>query len=285
MNGRRCCLKLHCRSQNSIGRTCIWSSVHSGSRARRCPSITSPSTWMSLMVPVALHRFSVGIGQGQISGDIWLTPRTSEAVQAGADIDFERVDVSRLLWASRGYQGNGALNGAMHVDGTGRSIADILAGADGDTSLWMMGGDLSSLLVDLAGLRLGSALVASLNGQPTTKVECFVADLALRRGILSTRTLRLQTEDTVTEGTGVVDLRNERVDIRLRTQSKHVTIGVVPAPLRITGSLKELQAGPDPATPAGRGGLAGALAALPTVQLGVGDARDCQSVVRQIRKG
>ena len=267
-----------------------WANVHLAFRAQRIQSASMPFDNFSVNMDVvdgnvALHQFSVGIGQGQISGDIWLTPRTNEAMQARADVDFERADVSRLLWASRGYRGNGALNGAMHVDGTGRSIADIVAGADGDTSLWMMGGDLSSLLVDLAGLRLGSALVASLNGKPTTKVECFVADLALRRGILSTRTLRLETEDSVTEGTGVVDLRNERVDIRLRTQSKHLTIGVVPAPLLITGSLKDLQAGPDPATPAGRGGLAGALAALPTVQLGVGDTWDCQSVVRQIRKG
>src|SRR6202044_1444999 len=108
------------------------------------------------------------------------------------------------------YRGNGALNGLVHMEGTGHSIAEILGDADGAVSLWMLGGDLSSLLVDLAGLSLGSALVSSLNSSPTTNVECFIADFALRRGILSTRTLLLETADAVTDGTGTVDLRNEQ---------------------------------------------------------------------------
>jgi hypothetical protein len=62
----------------------------------------------------------------------------------------------------------------------------------------------------------------------------------------------------------------------------HTTL---PAPLLISGTLKEPPAAPDPATPAGRGGLAGALAALPTVQLGVGDAPHCKSLLSQVRKG
>jgi hypothetical protein len=50
--------------------------------------------------------------------------------------------------------------------------------------------------VDLAGLRLGSALLSSLGGGAARAgVECFVADLALRRGVLSTRALLLETED------------------------------------------------------------------------------------------
>jgi hypothetical protein len=143
----------------------------------------------------------------------------------------------------------------------------------------MLGGDLSSLLVDLAGLRLGSALLSTLSGSPTTKVDCFLADLALRRGILSTRKLLLETADAVTEGRGAVDLRQERVEIGLRTQSRHLTVGVLPAPLLISGTLKEPRA-----TPVREGGLAGALAALPTIQLGLADAPRCKGLLSQARK-
>jgi uncharacterized protein involved in outer membrane biogenesis len=263
--------------------------VHLTFHAQRIQGASMPFDNLAVDLDVvdgamALHPLSFGVGQGRIAGDIWLTPRADEALQARADIHFERVDVSRLLRASGSFQGNGALNGTVRVDGIGRSIAEILAKADGAASLWMLGGDLSSLLVDLAGLRLGSALLSSLKGSPTTSVECFVADLALRRGVLSTRTLLLETADAVTEGTGAVDLGQERVEVRLRTQSKHLTIGKLPAPLLIMGTLKEPRAAPDPATPAGRGGLAGALAALPTVQLGVGDAPHCQSLLSQVRK-
>jgi AsmA family protein len=266
-----------------------WTDVHLAFRAQRVQGALMPFDNLVLGMDVvdgvvAVHQLSFGIGQGRLSGDIRLTPRVDETLEAHANIRFEQVDVARLLWASGGYQGNGALNGTVRVDGTGRSIAEILAGADGAASLWMLGGDLNSLLADLAGLRIGSALLSSLGGSATTKVDCFLANLALQRGILSTRTLLLETADAVTEGTGAVDLGHERVEIRLRTQSKHLTVGVLPAPLLINGTLKEPRAAPDPATPADKGGLAGALAALPTVQLGTGDAPRCKSLLSQARK-
>jgi uncharacterized protein involved in outer membrane biogenesis len=189
------------------------------------------------------------------------------------------------MQASGSYQGTGELNGTARVEGTGHSVAEILGNADGTAFLWMAGGDLSTLLVDLAGLRLGSALLSSLGGAPRARVECFVADLALRRGILSTRTLLLETEDAVTEGDGSVDLGRERVEVRLRTESKRLTVGVLPAPLLVSGTLKEPHAAPDPAAPVARGGLAGALAALPTLQLGIGHDPRCEGLLGRIQRG
>jgi uncharacterized protein involved in outer membrane biogenesis len=149
----------------------------------------------------------------------------------------------------------------------------------------MAGGELSKLLADLAGLRLGSALLSSLGGDARARVQCFVADLALRRGVLSSRALLLETEDAVTEGEGAVDLGRERVEVRLRTESKRLTLGVLPTPLLVSGTLKEPRAAPDPAAPAGRGGRAGAPAALPTVQLGAGDDPRCEGLLGRIRRG
>ena len=267
-----------------------WADVHLTARVQRIQGGSMPLDDLAVGIDIVdgamtLHQLSIGIGQGRISGDIRLMPKADETLQTRADLQFERVDVSRLMRASGSSQGSGALNGAVHLAGTGRSIAEILAGADGAASFWMLGGELSSLLVDLAGLRLGSALLSALEGSPTTHVECFLADLAVRRGILSTRTLLLDTADAVTEGTGTVDLGQERIQIRLRTQSKHLTVGVLPAPLLITGTLQEPRAEPDPNTPAGRGGIAGALAALPTIQLGIGNAPHCENLVSQARKG
>jgi hypothetical protein len=82
-----------------------------------------------------------------------------------------------------------------------------------------------------------------------------------------------------------VDLGRERVEVRLRTASKRLTVGVLPAPLLISGTLKEPRAAPDPAAPAGRGGLAGALAALPSVQIGTGDDPRCEGLLARIRRG
>ncbi len=103
--------------------------------------------------------------------------------------------------------------------------------------------------------------------------------------MLSTRALLLETEDALTEGEGAVDLGRERVEVRLRTESKRLTVGVLPAPLLVSGTFKEPSAAPDPAAPAGRGGLAGALAPRPTVRLGSGDDPRCEGLLARIRRG
>jgi hypothetical protein len=107
--------------------------------------------------------------------------------------------------------------------------------------------------------------------------------MELRRGRLSTRALLLETEDAVTQGQGTVDLKRERVQIRLRTESKRLTIGVLPASLLISGSFKSPNA-----TPARREGTGGAIAdlfsTLPTVQMGIGDDPRCERLVRRARR-
>ena len=232
---------------------------------------------------IALRPLSFGVGAGRIASDVLLSPGEGDAVQAKAEVRFERLDLARLMHAAGTYQGAGALSGTARVEGAGRSIADILGHGDGALILSMAGGDLSKLLVDLVGLRLGSALSTSLGGGRRTPVECFVADLPMRRGILSARTLLLETEDAVIEGRGTVDLRREHVEIRLRTESKRLTLGVLPVPLLINGTLKAPSAGPAPAEGAG-GGIANVMAALPTIRFGVGDDPRCEGLLRRTQR-
>jgi AsmA family protein len=233
---------------------------------------------------VALRPLRFGVGQGRIWSDVLLTPQVKDTVRGRAELRFEQLDVSRLMRATRSYQGAGALSGIARVEGTGRSLAEILGSGDGAMALWMAGGELSTLLVDLAGLRLGSALLSSLGGTSRTRVECFVADLALRHGMLSTRALLLETEDALTQGEGMADLGRERLELRLRTESKRLTVGVLPGPLLISGTLKEPQAAPDPSSPAAQGGLAGAMAAIPSIHLGIGDDPHCHSLLGRISR-
>ena len=110
----------------------------------------------------------------------------------------------------------------------------------------MTGGDLSSLLVDLAGLEFGNALLAL--GLPTrTQVRCMIADLPLRQGVLNTNVLLLDnTTQANIIGSGTVNLRNETVDYQLKTDPKHFSIGSLPAPIDIRGPLKSPSILPDP---------------------------------------
>jgi uncharacterized protein involved in outer membrane biogenesis len=97
----------------------------------------------------------------------------------------------------------------------------------------------------------------------------------------------LDTKSNVITGTGDINLATETFDLRLKTDSKHFSIGTLPAPIAITGPFKNPGILPDIGTLGARAGAAAGLgllfppaALLPTIQLGVGDDNPCVALAR-----
>ncbi|MFH5926857.1 AsmA family protein [Roseomonas xinghualingensis] len=238
---------------------------------------------------VTLRPLALGVGNGQIEGNIALTPREGGQLHAQADVRFQRLDVSRLMQATNAFEGAGRINGRGRIEGTGKSFADIVGSGSGEITLGMSGGNLSALLVDISGLRLGNAILSALGVPGRTTVQCFVANLPLQRGVLNLRTVLLDTEDVIISGSGTVNLAREQLNIRLRSESKSFTIGALPTSILVDGSFRNPDVGPEMGELAARGGLVGGLAALvapvagllPTIQFGTGEDNRCEQMVRR----
>ena len=52
-----------------------------------------------------------------------------------------------------------------------------------------------------------------------------IADFALQKGLLNTRTFLLVTKEANVHGAGWVNLRNETMDLKLNTTAAHFSIG------------------------------------------------------------
>lgn len=240
---------------------------------------------------VSIRPVSFGVGSGRIESTIELTPAGQQDVQAKVNVDFRQVDVGRLLSATHAFGGAGTIGGSAELDGTGDSVASIVGGGNGELKLFMTGGDLSALLVDLSGLEFGNALLSALGVPQRTQVRCMVSDFALRGGILDTRTFLIDTGEANVTGKGTVNFRDEEVNYRLSTQAKHFSIGSLPAPIDITGKLKSPTIRPDMADLGARGAAAVALgvlltplaALLPTIQLGLGKNNDCGQLIEHAK--
>ncbi|MGG5887710.1 AsmA family protein [Falsiroseomonas sp. HC035] len=238
---------------------------------------------------VHLRPLTLGVGRGQIAGNVTLTPAEEGRMRAEADVQFQRLDLSRLMQATRTFEGAGTINGRARLTGTGNSFATILGAGNGTLTLGMSGGNLSALLVDLSGLRLANAVLSSLGVPGRTAVQCFVGDLVLQRGVLNLRTVLLDTEDVLVAATGSVSLARERLDIRLRSSSKSFTIGTLPTSILVAGSFRNPSVGPELGELVARGGAVAGLAALlapvagllPTIQFGTGEDDRCEAMVRR----
>jgi hypothetical protein len=239
---------------------------------------------------VSIHPVSFGVGKGRIKANIVLTPRNDKSVQTRADIEFQQLDVSRLMGATQTFQGVGTVSGTGTLEATGNSLASMLANGNGGIRLGMTGGDLSSLLINLSGLQFGNALLSALGLPQRAPVECFVADLPVRQGIVTLQALVLDTTEGIVNGAGTVNLRDESLDLRVRTEAKHFSIGSLPTPINIGGTFRQPRIVPG-AELAARSGIAAGLAAafpplalLPTIQFGTDDDHRCDRLLAEARQ-
>jgi len=194
---------------------------------------------------IRLAPLRLGIGKGAITGDIALSPVGNE-VDTEAEVKAEHVNVSHLLASAGLGSGEGILDGTAKLKGRGASMSSILANGDGALRIVMpMGGNINALLVDLSGIEIAPAFLAAIGVPDKEGIRCMVADFELRHGILASRVLEVNTTEHVITGGGRVDLSREIVDMSLRTDPKHFTIGKLATPILISGPLKHLRFMPD----------------------------------------
>ncbi len=238
-----------------------------------------------------LHPVTLGMGRGDISANLAFTPTSGTEFHTHGDIAVRQLPLERLLSTAALGHGSGVIGGRATIDTTGNSVATMLGGGNGSVQLFMSGGgDLSALLVDLSGFEIGNALLSALGVPNRDPVQCFIGDFGLEHGVLATRTVLLDTEQNIVTGTGSANLRSETLEFTVKTDSKHFSIGTLPAPIHISGPFKNPSIRPDAATLGARAGAAVGLgilfppaALLPTIQFGVGEENRCSALVRRSR--
>lgn len=231
-----------------------------------------------------------GVGSGSINGDIMLDGRQDQ-VHAVADVEFRKLDVSHILKKMTAFQGDGKIGGLVRIDSKGNSVADMLGNGNGEMKLFMAGGQLSGLLVNLMGLDLGNSLRSALGLPRRAELRCMLADFSMKQGLMDTRTMLVDTTEANIIGSGNINLRDEQLDYVLKTEPKHINIGSIAAPIHIKGALGDPKISLDATSLTARGASALVLGALltpiaaliPTIQLGLGDDNDCVALLKGVK--
>jgi AsmA family protein len=270
-----------------------WANLHLRYAAGRIEGRSMPLDNLSVALDVVngevmLHPVSFGVGPGRIAATVQLIPAGAE-LRTNASTDFQSVDVGRLMGATHMFNGAGTISGSGRIVTVGNSIAQMAANGNGAILLGMSGGDLSAMLVDLSGLEFGNALMAKLGMPKDTQVQCMITDFALTHGVVQPRPMIIDTKEAIVTATGWVDLRDEKLGLQLRTRPRHFSIGSLPGPINIGGTLKHPSIMPGAETFI-RGGLSVALgvllaplAVLPTIQFGSSDHGQCDRLLAEAR--
>ena len=232
---------------------------------------------------ITLHPVEVTVAQGGIIANIDLQPESARNVHAVADVNFHRLDLTRMMQATHAFKGQGIIGGEAKLDGHGNSMASLLGHGNGEVKLALVsGGNLSAMLVDIAGLEFGNAVLSALGVPNRTNIDCFITDLPLRHGVLDFNVFLLDTQEGRITGAGNLNFADQMLDLSLTTRSKHFSVGSLPGPIHIAGPLGDLSIRPGAEIVARAGAAAGLGvlltplgALLPTIQFGVGNDNAC----------
>lgn len=191
---------------------------------------------------LALNELDARTADGRVYGQVRLDGRADTAAWH-ADLKLNNVRLERWIHQTRASTSlpyvSGRLDGAVVVQGQGRSTAEILSSLKGNVHAELRAGAVSHMALELAGLDVAQALGLLVKGDDALPVPCAVADLVASNGLVRPRLMVLDTRDSVVWIDGSVSLTNEALDLRAVVAPRDFSPLTLRTPLRVRGSFAQ----------------------------------------------
>jgi uncharacterized protein involved in outer membrane biogenesis len=131
----------------------------------------------------------------------------------------------------------GLAGGFVRMTGSGRSLRDILAGANGEAGLFLERGELTELVEQVADFAVLQGLGLMGKSNEPVPINCLVAGFDIRAGVATAKTAVLDTADTLIVGKGNFNFDAETVYLDLTPYHKRARLFTLGAPVEVRGTL------------------------------------------------
>jgi uncharacterized protein involved in outer membrane biogenesis len=267
-----------------------------GERVNAPRKIPLQKVAFTLSLKDGVFRFeplTFGVGGGQIQSQLTLDAH-KQPVQGGIAARMQDVDLGNLL-SDFGVPsgGFGTIRARLDAHFAGESVKQAFASVDGGLLVYMTRGQVDAVLVSLAGLDAGRALIEKFFGSGPTKIECAFMHMKSDNGLAKVERFLIATEDIDLSAAGDVNFRKEAFNVALRGYPRSPTIGASDAPVHLSGPFADAKVSVLSEQLLARGALA-ALAALvapplaivPFLNPGSGDEKEdvCARLTREAKK-
>ena len=194
------------------------------------------------------------IGGGKLNGLITLQSRGKAAVMS-AQLKADGFDLGSML---KELDITEVLEGSLGVDitlkGRGGSVATLMAGLDGHTSIIMSNGRVNNKYINLLGGELSTGLLRLFNPVKEkvayTEINCLVSRFDIKKGLAKCTALLFDTSQMSVAGEGKIDLKTEKIDLSLNPMPKKgigasglgklsLSLGELSKPFKLAGTLAE----------------------------------------------
>ena len=240
---------------------------------------------------LTLDPLDLGVGGGRLAGAIRIDGARNPA-DIRASLDLRGVQLARLI-PKLETTGNsvGRIAGRINLSGSGNSVASWLGRASGDVAVLSGRGQFGNLLPVFATLVGGDIIKFLLRGDRNVELRCAAMAFDVEKGLMTGRTLVLDTSNAVFYATGQANLATETLDFVVHPEPKSKNVLSLRTPLIVGGTFGAPSGGLQVGPLAGRSLAALALGALnpllalaATIETGPGEDSDCKSVLADANK-
>jgi uncharacterized protein involved in outer membrane biogenesis len=157
----------------------------------------------------------------------------------------------------------GVLQGRVRLTGSGASVRQFAANADGGITFVVPRGQVNQAFAELTGINVARGLgLLMKDPDEQTALRCAVADFAVRDGSVQARNVLFDTDVVRIAGRGKVDLGRERLDLKIQGRPKKLSVARLRTPIEIQGTFADPSVGVDAGRLAAQGGVAAALGSV-----------------------
>jgi AsmA family protein len=222
---------------------------------------------------VAVKPLHAAFGGGTLTGELALDNQ-SDTTRLRTNLKFKGVELATFFRDTPFFNTTKAqLKGRIMLAGSGRSLADVMDTAAGDIMVAMDGGWVSGLMVSLAGLQLGDALILYVTGDNTIPVRCALAHLNFNHGTVAFDKTLLDTQKSVLHVEGQADLKTQAIKVKIEADPKDFDLLDLHAPVLIKGTMSDPEISIDREIP------------IPTPEFGGAKDVPCEQLTEELFAG
>jgi len=212
-----------------------------------------------------VSELDLGAAGGHVAGSLEFDAK-QEPPAVRANLDGRNLRLARVMFPKPAeVTSEGGVRAQLRASGSGKSFAAMAGSATGTLAAVVDGGSISNLVDAKLALNLGKVLGLRIRGDRPIPLHCAAAAFDFRNGIGKSQALVLETAETHTDGTGVVDLRNETFELLLTPQPKKPGLFSLKSSIRVQGALNDASYKIDDRIPLKPGGAAAAPSTIATL--------------------
>jgi uncharacterized protein involved in outer membrane biogenesis len=231
---------------------------------------------------LSLTPLTFGVAGGHLATTVTLDGR-QDPIRANLQLSARRLKIKELFPTLDTMQASlGEIGGDAALSAAGNSVASLLGTSNGEVKTLVSKGTMSKFLLEAMGLNIGSVVVTKLFGDRQVQLNCLASDFQVTRGVMQTRAFVLDTDESVVNVTGQINLSSERLALEIQPRNKALRVLSLRSPLYVNGTFKNPDVGIDKGAVALKlgaaialGAMAPAAALLPLLNVGSQELSEC----------